>query len=149
MKTKICPKCGDEHPVSATYCGCGHKWGGSSRDYAASSGPVDPMYGCCDWTSDGQRCHYPGTHSDSTQGGGPWYCAGHAKCTDGKLGHDIVEQSRRDLPQPDYSLAARRRYFEAGTSKIGVKYRWIPAEDLRAMAREKFVELRNRSKVAA
>lgn len=41
-----------------------------------------------------ERCHYPGTISSDTRGGGPWYCRHHAFGVDQSEGGRIVAESR-------------------------------------------------------
>lgn len=47
----------------------------------------------CSWETDGRQCRFPGSVSHSVTGGGPWYCAKHARCSDGRTGAAIVNAS--------------------------------------------------------
>lgn len=47
----------------------------------------------CDWETEGQRCRFPGSVSHSVTGGGPWYCAGHARSSDLRSAARIVRES--------------------------------------------------------
>lgn len=100
-----CPKC--SAVVDGDSCAiCG--WSPASRAGGKSSAPHDPNRFRCEWTTNGQRCRYPATSSESTLGGGPWYCRGHFRCAqtgDGRTGQRIVEESA-GAAFPDYSAAA-------------------------------------------
>ena len=104
MKTKICPKCGVEHNLDVDYCGCGHKW----KKNSVQSIEHDPMHGCCEVTSMAGRCHYPGVHSDSTVGGGPWKCSKHYQDSNFEHTDDIIRESQDRIPNADYSIESRR-----------------------------------------
>lgn len=94
-----CPRCGAEVEKET------RKYSGEKPQQAP-----DPMYGCCDWVGDG-RCHYPGVFGHGQNG--PYYCRGHENCNDPILGAQIVSQSHRDIPRPDYSFQTRRAASEA------------------------------------
>lgn len=87
-----CPECGEG--VRGTRCKCG--WVVPQAKLLRQDG--HPMQGCCDWVGDGQ-CHYPGTFKH----GDRWLCKHHDKCDDPVTGAAIVEQSKIDIPRPDYS----------------------------------------------
>jgi hypothetical protein len=75
------------------------------------------MHGCCDYESDGQRCHFAGVFNTSTTGGGRWLCREHDRCKDHQTGADIVTASIRANPYPDFSLAARKQASEEKAAK--------------------------------
>lgn len=78
-----------------------------------------PDAGLCEWVNNGQRCHYAGTISDSTTGGGPWFCRHHHGLGDAAHGARIVVQSLHELPSPDYGYEARRAAsFQAAKRRI-------------------------------
>ena len=99
-----CPECGSH--VRGSKCKCGWEVPQAKAERKFN----DPQYGQCDWTAEG-RCHYPGVFGHGKDG--PYYCRGHENCTDPLLGSQIVEKSRRDIPRPDYSFAARKAYSDA------------------------------------
>lgn len=117
----LCPECSKELKPNAKRCTCG--WKAVTREVVV----MDKFHGWCEWIGDGQRCHYPGVFSNSTIGGGPWFCTPHSTCADGRLGAQIVEQSIKDIPKPDYSYEARRRGFIA-TKKPALKIVDAPTE---------------------
>lgn len=100
----LCPECGEN--VRGYRCRCGWE---VPRSRPASSGS-DPMYGCCEWVADG-RCHYAGVSGHGKDG--PYFCRGHENTTDPVVAAQIVEQSHRDIPHPNYSLAARKAASES------------------------------------
>lgn len=108
MATRDCPDCGAPLGRKAIKCRCG--W---TAPRMASAPAQDIHVGRCDWLADG-RCHYAGIWSEGDKGLGPWHCKGHTNCHDAALGAQIVEQSKIDAPNPDYSYAAR---LAASTSK--------------------------------
>ena len=70
--------------------------GNVTRDiHATNSGGLYDHDYRCEWSSDGKRCLYPGAFSFSTVGGGPHYCSGHSRCSDGAAGAAIVAESIR------------------------------------------------------
>lgn len=87
-----CPKCNSEIG-KARYCGCGWK-------QAAKSDPMKSAgVGNCEWISNGERCHYPGTISHNTQGLGPWFCHFHSQSgISAHYGEQIVNASRDYKP---------------------------------------------------
>ena len=87
---RTCPKCGAEAHLK--------------RLTGTRAKPeADPQYGQCEWVS-GERCHYAGVFAS----GGKYYCRAHDGCSDPVMGAQIVEQSLREVPSPDYSYNARR-----------------------------------------
>jgi len=97
-----CPECGEF--VRGKRCRCGWNVPQAKTDRSDN----DPNYGQCDWVADG-RCRYPGVFGH----GGKYYCRHHDGCTDPITGAQIVEQSKVDIPHPDYSYAARKAASEA------------------------------------
>lgn len=97
-------------PGQATCPRCGTEAGKEIRKYSGEKPQQvnDPNYGQCDWIADG-RCRYPGVFGY----GGKYYCRHHEGCTDPITGAQIVEQSKVDVPYPDYSYAARKAASEA------------------------------------
>lgn len=97
-----CPRCG-EGLSSSTCQSCG--WGTASKD-----APVADFR--CEWHSGGERCHYAGSMSESTVGGGPWYCGEHYFAMQREhaqsVGADIVERSKQAEPHPVYSYERRK-----------------------------------------
>jgi hypothetical protein len=90
---RTCPKCGTiQRPGGPDKPA---RYSGAKPEFK------DPLHGCCEWVSDG-RCHYPGVFKH----GGRWLCRQHDGCDDPITGAQIVEQSHRDIPHPDYSHAA-------------------------------------------
>lgn len=97
-----CPTCGE--PVDGKRClSC-------NPDTRRGESSFDPMYGCCEYVSYGDRCHYPGSIS-SSQRGGPFRCQAHDRESDD--GDAIVKQSHHDVPHLDYGLEARKRMADA------------------------------------
>lgn len=112
-----CPKCGD--PVKEGRCNaCG--WTREKRS-ANDAAPHDPMHGCCEYVSYGDRCHYAGTISRDNHGKGPWHCREHHAAVDDPEidGDAIVKRSWRDVPVPDYSIEARRAAFKQRREQAG------------------------------
>lgn len=58
-----------------------------------------------------ERCHYPGSVSHDTHGGGPWYCRHHFFCSEQSEGGRIVAQSRKW--KPGDPIPPRMRLIEA------------------------------------
>ena len=82
-----CPDCGEPLAINPIRCtACGYR---PNRDVV----DLDAMR--CAWLAGPERCHYAGTMSPNTAGGGPWYCPGHYACDDGAHGQRIVDESRR------------------------------------------------------
>lgn len=132
--TKTCPRCGAEHAQRIPRCGCGYEWSTATR--ATTTVVADPMHGCCEFESSGDRCHYPGTFNTSTSGGGRWVCRAHSQENTPEMAYAIIQQSQRDIPAPDYSLKARKKASDkAFLHQIDAKYLgWAP-EKYRANAR--------------
>ena len=86
-----CPKCGDPVTTEGVCTGCGWRPKGAKTVAA----PVDLDAMRCAWLAGAERCHYAGTMSPNTSGGGPWYCPGHFACDDAAHGQRIVDESRR------------------------------------------------------
>lgn len=63
------------------------------RAISRPTSAVDDPHRCA-WRAGEEQCHYPGSVSRSTLGGGPWYCSSHALGPDGHEGAQIVFQSR-------------------------------------------------------
>lgn len=113
IQTKECPKCETEHRLHIKKCGCGHVFGvKQSRDEER-----DPMRGCCEYSTGTSRCHYPGTLSDGTNGGGRWFCSAHDRETEPAVGAAIVYKSQEDYPRPDWSVNAVNRRYELRVHK--------------------------------
>ena len=113
IQTKECPKCETEHRLHIKKCGCGYVFGSKQQ----ATPDRDPMHGCCAYSTGTSRCHYPGTFSDSTSGGGEFYCAAHYHLDDPSTGAAIVYRSQEEYPRPDYSIADVRRRYELRTLK--------------------------------
>jgi hypothetical protein len=107
IKTKECPNCHAEHRLHIKQCGCGYVWGASTEHKAQ---PVDLMHGCCEYTLDGKRCHYPGTLGSI--GGGKVFCREHFGEIDPIKGARVLARSHEDVPSPDYSIEAIKRRSE-------------------------------------
>lgn len=123
IQTKDCPKCGAEHRLHIKKCGCGHQFGSKQE-----AEPVrDPMHGCCEYSTGTSRCHYPGVFSDSTNGGGKWYCTAHERETDPAMGAAIVHKSQEDFPRPDWSVNAVKRRYELRTIKAMAEHKGAKA----------------------
>lgn len=112
IQTKECPHCGAEHRLHIKKCGCGHQFGQQAKEE-----PRDPMHGCCAYSTGTSRCHYPGTFSSSTNGGGKFYCSAHSRETDPGLAASIVHKSHEDYPRPDWSTGAVMRRYELKVQK--------------------------------
>jgi hypothetical protein len=103
-----CPECSRFLPASAKSCpSCGY------QIEAEKSVKVDADHGRCEWRAGGVRCHYAGSMSDSTVGGGPWYCGAHMMAArhsehPQEAGARIVQKSQDAVPTPNYSPDARR-----------------------------------------
>jgi len=76
----------------------------------------------CDYIADGMRCHYPGTWSESTNGGGRWYCTAHASGMSQALAAEVVKQSYGYDP----AAVAKRRLAE----EEAVRERWLEGHGL-------------------
>ena len=113
IQTKECPKCGAEHRMHIKKCGCGHQFG----QMQAHEPERDPMLGCCEYSTGTSRCHYPGTFSSATTGGGKWYCSAHDHESDPAMGAAIVHKSQEDFPRPDWSVNAVKRRYELKVQK--------------------------------
>jgi hypothetical protein len=134
MKTKRCPKCGAEHGLEATYCGCGHKWVNEML-----STVQDPHHHLCAYMANGHRCHYPGTVSENTTGGGPFYCSHHAAILhdtgSAAFGAEIVEASRRAHPSPGWwTPGFQRQASVEGASDAAES--WLDSKGLEPMPYE-------------
>ena len=104
MRKIKCPHCGAENDVGSKTCDdCGRYMGG-----AKEAARFDPHRGRCSWESDGIRCTNAGTMAEGMLGSDTWMCSGHAGCTNAAIGHQIVLESVRADPYPDFSLDARR-----------------------------------------
>lgn len=87
-----CPDCGDVLRATAKRCKCG--WKSAEARSESATKTADRDHQRCAWECNGERCRYVGTWSNSTVGGGPFYCRGHSVCTNGALGQRIVTESR-------------------------------------------------------
>lgn len=123
IQTKECPKCGSEHRLHIKKCGCGHVFGSKQ----AQQPERDPMHGCCEYSTGTSRCHYPGTFSDSTNGGGRWFCSAHDRESDPSLAAAIVHRSHEDYPRPDWSVNAVKRRYELRVAKKMAEHRGAKA----------------------
>ncbi len=83
MRNRMCPSCGTGNVATAREC---KNCGGTLRPMQAPS-MEDVQDSRCAWTEIGQRCTRGGVFSESTLGGGSWYCRR----------HDAI---RRGLPDP-------------------------------------------------
>ena len=112
-----CPSCGTALYGKGNYCkGCGWKQSASTQTV------FDPYQHCCEYTAGRDRCHYPGTMGHGGGGEGrKWFCSAHMGCSQ-QMGHQIVEQSHRDVPRPDYSFEARKKNAEQLTDKRWAGY---------------------------
>lgn len=128
IQTKECPKCETEHRLHIKKCGCGYVFG--SKQPATQD--RDPMHGCCAYSTGTSRCHYPGTFSDSTNGGSEFYCTAHYHLDDPTLGATIVYRSHEDYPRPDYSVAAVKRRYELRTLNAIAKRKGVKATKYQA-----------------
>jgi hypothetical protein len=105
-------------------CGCGYEWKKTQTVSVDSSR--------CAWESNGQRCSNAGTLAEGTQGSDKWYCSGHYECSDGKLGQQILLESLRRNPHPDFSLEARKRAsFEKAEREVPKSLRGGTVEEYR------------------
>jgi hypothetical protein len=77
----------------------------------------------CAWIGDGLQCRNPGAFSNSTVGGGPWYCREHWGRNDPIAGADIVQESvqRHASGVPDFVaiVTASRKHYLAGALPDG------------------------------
>jgi hypothetical protein len=128
IQTKECPKCGAEHRMHIKKCGCGYQFGQLSKQEEAR----DPMHGCCEYSTGTSRCHYPGTFSHSSNGGGKWYCSAHDRETDPEMGATIVYKSHDDYPAPDWSIKSVIRRYELRTIKAMAESKHKPATKYQA-----------------
>jgi hypothetical protein len=96
---KTCPECGTDHRNAIPKCGCGYVWGKLKKVESK-----DPLHLYCAYESGSNRCRYLGTLSDSTNGGGPYYCSAHYHLTDPHLGAAITHKSHEDYPRADFSV---------------------------------------------
>jgi hypothetical protein len=105
-----CPDCGEPLAINPVRCtACGYRPGGKQA-------PIDIDAMRCSWLAGTERCHYAGTMSPNTTGGGPWYCPGHYACDDGAHGQRIVDESRRamygkNLTGDSVKAAAKRTFL--------------------------------------
>lgn len=133
MRKIKCPHCGAENEVGAKTCDdCGRYMGG-----AKESTKFDPHRGRCAWESDGIRCDNAGTMAEGTLGSDTWMCAGHAGCTNAAIGHQIVLDSVRRNPYPDFSLEARRKMSVAkAEAEVPEVMRGWTVDEYRSYARK-------------
>lgn len=85
-----CPDCSGFLKPNARKCACG--WSATPLRKLAPVAGLDQHR--CEWLSNGERCHWPGSCSTDTHGGGPWYCTAHNDCDDMEKGLRIVVESR-------------------------------------------------------
>lgn len=92
-KPATCPECSEileGERISCAHCGWSRRkekrFGTKAHD------------GRCDYRANGERCAFAGSISDSTKGGGPWYCRFHDGCRDSMHGARIVEASQSEEP---------------------------------------------------
>lgn len=118
MRTsKSCPKCHVSIAADATSCDCG--WVKARPPESPNARPLG--YRQCEWTSDHQRCRYPGSMSSNTHEGGPWYCSLHFACESAAYGASIVEASRDyQHPTPAELDAAHRAEVSARLKARGL-----------------------------
>lgn len=108
MKYKICPDCLTEHKPTIKRCGCGYTWPDQEREKI-----LDRFHGCCEYTSNGKRCHYPGTFTHSTNGTGPWLCSAHSKEQGTEFADRVVQFSNKQIINPDYSFQKRKEMVQS------------------------------------
>src|SRR5204862_8118984 len=89
----------------------------------------------CSWHAGNERCRFPGSISSSNKGG-PWYCRGHANCSDPRVGGQIVDESIAECgSRPDYSHGPREQAIRDKHSHelqaSGVTGRKVTPENLR------------------
>ena len=105
-----CPDCSGTIPYKADECpGCGFV---VNRTKGKQTRDRDPDTFRCAWISNGARCHYAGSISASTVGGGPWYCAGHADAATSEFpveaGDRITKRSIEEHPSPSFTPESMR-----------------------------------------
>ena len=113
-RTRACGSCGTSNAATARECkSCGQVFGRyvPEEDKAGSDTR-------CAWTDHGLRCASDGTISDSTVGGGPWYCRRHNALRFGRPDPGYRLPPVRDLsgygirPEPDeINFADRARAY--------------------------------------
>ena len=139
MRKIKCPHCGAENDVGSKTCDdCGRYMNGAKRVES-----VDIHRGRCSWESDGMRCANAGTFTDSTTGSDTWYCAGHHGCTNATIGHQIVLDSLRRNPMPDFSLEARREMsYRKVERSVPEFYRGWKIDEYRKFARQMILSIK-------
>lgn len=133
MREKRCPKCGVEHPETATYCGCGFKW---AREQAQAT-QSDHQ---CAYEQNGRRCKFPATNFQGTNGLGVGYCRHHDNCHDADMGAQIIDESyyADGLKNVDIREQQRNAWLkEHGLDKAG-------KEELREWCRKKLAGMQQR-----
>lgn len=93
----------------------------------------NPYHHHCAYVSDGRRCHYMGSMTDSTVGSETWWCRAHYELLQAggiesaRMGSLVVDQSRRDHPSPDWwSPEKQQAATEARTSRQATE--WLEAK---------------------
>lgn len=91
-RTRACGSCGTSNAATARECkSCGQVFG---RYVPEESTGSDTQ---CSWTDHGSRCSHDGTISESTVGGGPWYCRRHNALRFGRPDPGVFLPPPRDL----------------------------------------------------
>ena len=76
------------------------KFGGNRRDRLEELAEQKPDYQCAYTTAGGIRCLELGTLSDSTTGGGPWYCIDHSRERGTAFADQVAELTYKYQPKP-------------------------------------------------
>jgi hypothetical protein len=92
MRKRRCANCGTSFDYKLGRCPECATHG--SADEPARSASYAMGYKLCEWEASGERCRFPGTMSNATNGSGPWFCQAHFFCHNGGDGARIVDASR-------------------------------------------------------
>lgn len=106
MSNNFCANCGAPLGPKDTRCDkCGTHVTKAKTDREKGAAPErDPDYGRCEWVAGDRRCRNWGSMSRSTNGSGPWYCAGHFFERDPIIAAQLVDASWGDLGLPSTSI---------------------------------------------
>lgn len=105
-RTRACGSCGTSNAATARECkSCGQVFGRHAPDDDHGNDTQ------CAWTDHGSRCSHEGTISDSTVGGGPWYCRRHNAQRFGRKDPGLSAQPLRDLSGHGIRMAAGESNF--------------------------------------
>ena len=114
MAKRACTQCGTLNETKATEC---EKCGVIFKDIRRGAGS-EPLPFSCEYADGrGERCRYPPTMSTSTGGGGPWFCAVHARERHTDLADQLVIASREYKPE--------RRVLAADELEAGARARAV------------------------